>query len=261
MPPNSVQATPRSGQRFLLIHGQHTAGDGTCQTQRVASQAQGFIGSAVDRMIRRDLRRSFHTIGWVPPATEIPSPAIFVPNHHGWHDGYLMYVALTRLGIPFVDWIAEYDSFPFFGKVGGMPFPPNDSVRRAATIKKTIRLMRQDSMSLLLFAERDLHRPPMVAKLGESLEFMSKHGEPKAIVPVAIRYEMGMHQRPEAYVEFGTPVEPGLRLGHRTKHAIAGNLDRLISRIRYEPDTLSCLQEGTLDISERWDFAKLVRRR
>jgi len=228
--------------------------------EAVAKQAQGFVGGAVDWMIRREVRRAFHTVAWVPPAA-FPTPAIFVPNHHGWHDGYLMYIALTRMGVPFLDWIAEFDAFPFFGRVGGMPFPPRDAGRRAATIRQSIRRMKSGERSLLIFAESELHRPPMLAPFGAAVELVARQGNPKAIVPVAIRYEMGMHQRPEAYLEFGEAVEPGDRLAKRTRLAVAGTLDRLIARIRYQPETLATLMRGTPDISERWDFSGVGRGR
>ncbi len=120
-------------------------------------------------MIRRSVRRAFHSVYWSPPPETPTPPAIFVINHHGWHDGYLMYLAATRLGIRVVDWIQEFEAFPLFAKVGGMPFPKDDPVGRAATIRRTIRLMRDERRSLLLFAEGVMHRPPGLMPFGKAL--------------------------------------------------------------------------------------------
>ena len=160
-------------------------------------------------MIRRSVRKAFHTVHWLPPKETPKAPAILVANHHGWHDGYLMYLAATKLGVRVVDWIAEFDAFPLFAKVGGMRFPHDDPAARAATIRRTIRLMRDDGRSLLLFAEGVLHRPPGLMPFGKALETVA-HAVPAAnVIPVAIRYELAMHERPEAWVRFGEGVPRG----------------------------------------------------
>lgn len=221
-------------------------------------QQEGILGLAVDRMIRRSVRKAFHTVRWAPPRETLSPPVVFVANHHGWHDGYLMYLAATRLGIRVVDWIAEFDAFPLFSKVGGMRFPPDDPAARAATIRRTIRLMRE-GRSLLLFAEGTLHRPPALLPFGKALETVVK-GVPEArVVPVSIRYELSMHERPEAWVRFGAPVPGGAGLAERTRLTVAEGLDALAGEIRFAPERFETLAEGTLDVNERWDVRRFRR--
>jgi len=212
----------------------------------------------VDRMIRRSVRRSFRGVYWIPPATPVAQPAIFVPNHHGWHDGYVMYLALRQLGLVGIhDWIAEYDAFPLFGKIGGMPFPANDPSRRASTIRRTIRHMKDEGHSLLLFAEGVLHRPPKLMPFGKSLDLLVRQVPNAVVIPVGIRYEHAMHERPECYVNFGAPMEAGPEIGRRTRLEVAALLDRIAATLIVSPESFSELHEGTRDVNERMSLRAL----
>ncbi len=208
-------------------------------------------------MIRRSVRKAFHTVWWNAPALP-QAPAILVANHHGWHDGYLVYLAATKLGLRVVDWIAEFDAFPLFSKVGGMRFPADDPAARAATIRRTIRLMRE-GRSLMLFAEGTLHRPPGLLPFGKALETVARGVPGVRIVPVAIRYELSMHERPEAWLRFGPEVETGDGLAERTRLAVAEGLDALAGEVRFSPERFETLAQGTLDVNERW-YARRLRR-
>lgn len=214
----------------------------------------------VDGMIRRSVRARFRRLYWIPPDVVV-SPTIFVPNHHGWHDGYVMYHALTALNLRFHDWIAEYDAFPMFGKVGGMPFPENDLNRRTQTIRKTMRLMAQEKHSLLLFAEQHLHRGPQVWPMGRALELLAEKVPGVQVVPVAVRYDLSIHERPECYLKFGKPVEGGPDLPHRTRLALLTEMDRLETTLRLEPEVFQVLAKGTLDVNERWDVRRIRQKK
>jgi len=220
-------------------------------------QTTGLIGKLVDGMIRRSVRKAFHTVRWIPPSAPVSQPAIFVPNHHGWHDGYLMYVALTRLGYPFLDWITEYDAFPLFGKVGGMRFPRDDAAARAATIRQTIRMLQAGKKNLLLFAESELHYPSELLPFGDALGLIAKKVPGVAIIPVAIRYEMAFHERPEAFLTFGPPVEAGPRVPERTRLAVRALLDETALKVRHRPEAFQTLLHGTKDVNERWDMRNI----
>lgn len=222
-------------------------------------QVHGTLGRMVDRMIRRSVRRNFRNVYWAPPTLPAPEPAIYVPNHHGWHDGYVMYLALSALGLrkPFHDWIQEYDAFPLFGRIGGMPFPADDAARRAATIRQTIRLMREEGRSLMLFAEGILHRPPELLPFGKSLELIANKVPEAAVIPVAIRYEHSVHERPECHLVFGEPLERGPDLPFRTRLAVKALLDRAAVRVAFEPESFKVLHAGTLDVNERMDMRRI----
>ncbi len=219
-------------------------------------QVEGILGKMVDGMIRRSVRGRFRQVYWIPPES-VGHPTVFVPNHHGWHDGYLMYHALSALNLRFLDWITEYDAFPLFGKVGGMPFPANDSNRRVQTIRKTIRLMKSEKRSLMLFGEQQLHRGPQVWPMGGALELIVKKVPDCQVVPVAIRYDMSTHERPEAYLKFGKPIELGPDLLHRTRLSLMREMDRLETTLRLDPELFQVLAKGTFDVNERWDMRRI----
>lgn len=201
-------------------------------------------------MIRRSVRARFHTVYWNAP-TSAPSPAIYACNHHGWFDGYLMFLALTKLGVVFYDWIQEYDAFPLFGKAGGLPFPAADPQTRAATIVKTIKAMK-NGRSLLLFVEGKLHPPPDLWEFGDSMGRLArKLAVP--VVPVAIRYEMAIHERPVAYLCFGTPISPSDKLESDVRKALVQQLSDTYS------DRYKSLFEGTKDVNERLGLQRFKR--
>lgn len=204
-------------------------------------------------MIRRSVRKRFHTVHWIPPSFEVKPPCIFVPNHHGWFDGYLMFHVVTQLGIPTLDWIQEFDSFPLFSKIGGMPYPLKDLKRRSSTVKRTIRLMREEGWSLLMFAEAHLHYPPDLLPFGRALEVVANKVPEVQVIPVGIRYEMAMHERPEGFITFGNPVALGEGLAERTREAVQAVLEEMNSGSK----EFQVLAKGTLDVNERWDMRRI----
>jgi 1-acyl-sn-glycerol-3-phosphate acyltransferase len=208
-------------------------------------------------MIRRSVCARFKGLYWNPPTFELAPPVVFACTHHGWFDGYVMFHAITRLGVRCVTWMQEFDSFPLFAKVGGMPFPADDPGRRVATIKRTIRLMRDKKRSLILFAEGVLHYPPEVLSPGRALETLCGKVPGVMLVPVAIRYEAAMHERPEAFVGFGQPVAQGPDLLNRTRGAMVLTLEGITHRIREQRDSFELLARGTDDVNERWDMRRI----
>jgi len=219
-------------------------------------QNSRLAAALVDRMIRRTLRSRFRTVLWTPPPEPIPQPCILVPNHHGWHDGYVMYVVAKALNLPVVDWIAEFEAFPLFASVGGLPFSPHRPEVRAATILKTVRLLRSGAKNLVLFAEGDLHRPPEIWPLGESLEFLCRKVPVATVIPVGIRYEMSIHERPDCIVVFGDPTKAPDVTADLLRHSLA----ELLRSIDPESPSHKALLQGTLDVNERWDMRKAFRK-
>jgi 1-acyl-sn-glycerol-3-phosphate acyltransferase len=166
-----------------------------------------------------------------------------------------MFHLVTELGVPCVDWIEEFGAFPFFRHIGGLPFPAGDSGARATTVKRTIRLMREQGRSLVLFAEGALHRPPDLLPLGKSLETVVRSVPSVMVVPVAIVYDMSLHERPEAYLRLGGPIGHGPGLLERTREALAAALEQVRADIQ-SGTPFETLVSGTKDVNERLDMRR-----
>lgn len=224
------------------------------------AQEEGFLGRQVGNMIRRSVKKAFRAVYWDIVHPLPAGPKIFVCSHHGWHDGYVMYHAITKLGVRSLDWIQEFQAFPLFAKVGGMPFPVDDPATRTQTILRTIRLMRKEGRSLILFAEGRLHYGPEILPFGESFAFVADKVPQASLIPVAIRYEMALHERPEAFLRFGEPIPRGENLGERSRDALQALLTGLTMDIRDGKHRFDVLAEGTKDVNERWDMRQIPGR-
>ncbi|MFN8220105.1 MAG: hypothetical protein U0S12_08255 [Fimbriimonadales bacterium] len=222
-------------------------------------QDEGFVGRMVGNLIRRSVKKHFRTVYWTPPAQPVQAPAVLFANHHGWFDGYLLYHAVTRLGVRCVDWIQEFDAFPLFAKVGGMPYRLNDPSGRAATIRRTIRLMQREAKPGPVPGRSAPLPPDDSAVWRRTFELLAKSVPNASFVPVAIRYEHAMHERPEAFLRFGPPIARGDQLSARSKDALQQLLDGVVSDVRERPETFEVLVQGTPSINERWDWRKFRR--
>lgn len=207
------------------------------------------------RMIRNTVRARFREVRCC--LGDLPNtPIIFTLNHNGWHDGYVMYLVLKRLGIEGVDWIQEFDSFPLFRYVGGMPFPKENPLVRANTMRKSIRLLRESEKALVLFPEGVLHAGPGVLELGQALALMCKKVPEATLVSISISYPMGIHERPTAYILMGEMQSASEYESESWRRTMEGELSRLTALIAERPEAFDLLFSGTKDVNERYDLRK-----
>ncbi|MFW5697982.1 MAG: hypothetical protein ACOCX1_05450, partial [Fimbriimonadaceae bacterium] len=86
---------------------------------------------------------------------------------------------------------------------------------------------------------------------GKGLEWVVKKVPEARVLPVSILYEMGIHERPQAVVHVGLPLENGAELVERTRTRVIEQLELTREdreRVGYVPLVL-----GTRDVNERWD--------
>lgn len=204
-------------------------------------------------MIRRSVAKRFRAV-YFRGATDQKPPVVFVANHHGWHDGYLTFCLVTKLGVPTLDWIVEYGAFPAFGKIGGMPFPVGDPAARAVTVRRTVRMMRQ-GWSLVLFGDGVLRRPEEAWSVGGAVETVARHVPEATVMPLAIVYDMSLHERPEAFLSLGSPVPAGPNLRERTEEALRTELELTRQAVASGAE-FELLVKGTPDVNERWDVRR-----
>ena len=218
------------------------------------SQEQGIVGRIVGSMIRRSVRLRFHTVYYRTDGPTLVPPTILYANHHGWMDGYLLFHLVSKLGLKCLDWIEEFDAFPLFAKVGGMRFSKGDITARAKTVRRTIRLMQEDQASLIIFPEGTMHRPPSVLPFGRAMEVVAKNVKGVSLSPVAMRYQLSMHERPEAWIWVG---EAHRFISSEDCHQrLVRQLERLDRAIEAN-DTFEKLVAGTADVNERWDMRRI----
>jgi hypothetical protein len=117
-------------------------------------------------------------------------------------------------------------------------------------------MMKSDGRNLMLFAEAELHRPPELLPFGKALELIVRQVPNATVIPVAIRYEMGLHERPEVFLTFGGAVEHGPNLAHRTRLEVRALLDRCSVLVRFEPEKFVDFHPGTKDVNERMDMRR-----
>lgn len=227
--------------------------------RQMSRQEIGPIGRAVGAMIRRNLKKNFHTLYWSPPDQPLKAPVLFACNHHGWHDGYVMFAVAEKLDLPCYAWIERYDAFPLFKYIHGLPYRRGKATERATTIRQTQKGMNSKGMSAALFPEAILHPGPDVRKFGEAITELAKAVPDLSLVPTAIHYRKDIHERPEAFVKFAQPLSAKFRDAKNARDVV----ESLLTDMRSDPDLrkrMSVLMHGTKDVDERWG-SKLEQRR
>ncbi|MCU0315091.1 MAG: hypothetical protein MUC92_00700 [Fimbriimonadaceae bacterium] len=237
-----------------MIGNESSAGFARAASLYQLPQEEGLIGRMVGAMIRRSVRKGFHNVYWNPPTYPVTPPILFFCTHHGWYDGYLMYHVVTKLQCRSLDWIQEFDAFPLFSKVGGMPYRLGDPLGRAQTIRRTIHLMKNESRSLILFPEGILHYPPEVLPFGDTFAFLKRKVPRLQLLPVAISYQSSLQERPEAFIRFGQPLSAPDSLCELGREKLQGLLDGLNNDIRAGTGRFELLAKGTPSINESLGF-------
>lgn len=122
-----------------------------------------FLRPFVESLMQRSLRKAFRRVCWVGdlPTFSPASPVILYINHHHFYDGFLAWLVIDRLlHRPGLTWMEELDRFPFFRAAGALPFPADDPIRRATTMRTTMRRFRTTpAPALAYFPEGRLHSP------------------------------------------------------------------------------------------------------
>lgn len=219
------------------------------------SESPGWRARAVGALVRRSVRQGFRRVGWRPPARPLPRPVVLVANHHNWFDGHLMFVACAALDVPFRVWMEELGQFPPFRHVGARPYPFGDAAARAATVRGSVRELRAGG-ALVLFPEGVLRPPPEVRPFGRAPVVLARAVPGLTFVPVAVRSRHALHERPEAFLQFGDPI-PGEAVGvpeglAALRAALADLCGRVDEELREFGPDWPLLLDGTPSINERW---------
>jgi hypothetical protein len=149
-------------------------------------------------------------------------------------------------------WMEELDRFPFLAPLGALPFPAADPARRVTTMRRTIRAMRDDpNTALLYFPEGELHdADDGVASFPASRLTRLHRALPAASWwPVALRLGGSHETRPIVWLT-GAQPQPRVR---GTERAVLENLLRELEAPARDRQTV--LLEGVPGTHERRDFS------
>jgi 1-acyl-sn-glycerol-3-phosphate acyltransferase len=172
---------------------------------------RSIIQFALERVILRDLRRTFRRVVWAGPGTvELPpGPVVLYANHHYVHDSYVLWLVASRtLGRPARVWMEEWNRVPVFAPIGAMPFPADDAAARSRTIRSTVRWLEAGRDPVLLLYPEGRLSPPDAGLLpfkADLQRLASVFPERTTWVPAAIHVTWWGEARPTAVVALGTP--------------------------------------------------------
>lgn len=213
-----------------------------------------MLAHLLARLMRRDLQRSFRQVCWVGPVPSLPPgrPVVLLANHHYFHDGYLLWLVVTRLlhRRP-VTWMAEWDRYPFFSLVGAFPFPPDDPHRRARTLRHTCHLFQEQPDAVLVyFPEGRLHRPDegLLPFPIDALQRLDRLLAQPCWWPVALHLTWEGGPRPVALLTGGTPCQSLESDAYERLSATWRTLQTA------SPEDRTVLLEGLPDAHKRWNF-------
>ncbi len=222
---------------------------------------------AVARLIERSLHRAFRRVVWAGPepwatgALDPDRPLVLYANHHGFYDGYLLWLLARRaLGRPALLWMRDWERTPLFGPLGALPFPPGDGeaerAQRLATVRATARrLGTRPPPVFLYFPEGELRSPDAGLAAFPTERFIRlARLLPNAVQwwPVGLRVTWWSEDRPTALLAGGTPHDAPTGDEHARLAATLGGLRAA------QPGTGLVLLDGTPSAHERWDLARLA---
>jgi hypothetical protein len=197
--------------------------------------------------------------------SELGCPVILFANHHYWWDGYLGYWLIRAWGRRMVVWMESYRRFPPFGAIGALPFPPDDPMARARTVKRSVQALHTEpATALLLFPEGTLHGDTeRLLPFQRSLHWLACRVPQAMLLPLAIHIEPSYHQYPRAYLSVGAPFQSASTDETAWLAEAAGAVETLLRQTRadaraaltddeHAAQGFQVLLQGTRSIHERF---------
>ena len=206
-----------------------------------------LVGGLLSWDAERRLRTSFEAVRVLGLAhlegALARGPVIVVANHTAWWDP-LVAIFLTT-GVVRADAYAVMDAanlrkFPFFAGVGAFGVDLDDPADGARALRYAKKLLAEPRRLVWIFPqgrEVPLTSRPLAFK-GGSAE-LARLAKGAAVLPIALRYEMGRTPKPTLYVSIGTPLEaPSRDLAEdraRQERAVEAELARIERALLGEP--------------------------
>jgi 1-acyl-sn-glycerol-3-phosphate acyltransferase len=242
---------------------------------RLPARKTPLLEALIYRALTRPaLRRTFHRIavgGDEPGPSSLPT--LLYANHPSWWDGYMAFFlsderwrreAYLMMEEP---QLARYSFFRYCGVFGVDRHDPREGMR--SIIYAADLLGRRPGRLLWIFPQGEItpnDRRPLGLFRGAA--HIAKRAAPVRCVPVALRFEFVMEQRPEALIRFGPAhtVKPDVdakALHSEMEARLTAEVDHLRDDV-IEGRTAQYVTalEGRDSVNVRWDkFRAWMRRR
>lgn len=211
------------------------------QFPRLQSRKTPLVEALIYRaLVRPSLRRMFHRValaGPSPPPWNLP--VLVYLNHVSWWDGYLVFLLSDELWRREAFIMMEEPQlrrYGFFRYCGAFSVDRSDPREGMRSVAYAAGLLRGNPGRLMWIFPQGVITPndrrPLETFAGAA--HIAKRAAPLCCIPIALRYEFGGEQHPEALIRIGAwhVVEPGA--GASALHA------EMDQRLERELEALHC---------------------
>lgn len=233
---------------------------------RVLTRACSIV---TDALIRYSVRAHFRAVyARVRATPDARRPAVVFANHHYWWDGYLCYLLGKTWRQPMNLWMEEWRWLPPFWALGALPYPEDNLMRRARTLRHTVRLLRQPPRVLFLFPEGSIHAGWQLLPFGRSLYWLARQVPELQLLPMAIVVSPTLHQYPRAYLHVDYAFECDAVSEVEWLQQASHRISTLVTTLREEAECYDTpekaaqggfflLAKGKSSVHERW-WARII---
>jgi 1-acyl-sn-glycerol-3-phosphate acyltransferase len=195
----------------------------------ITAKKNSVIGSAFRLYHQRLLKKHFYKIHLrgIKNLSLINGnlSCIFYANHSNWWDGFIAYFLTHRIlkedDYLMMD-IEQMRKYPFFKYIGVFSVDRSNPSSALQSIEYAASLLKNKKRSLWIFPQGEM--APQDKRPLDFFRGISKLTEktgPLNIVPVALRYEFLMEQRPEIFISISKPVSD-----HSSYKALTAKLEK-----------------------------------
>lgn len=159
--------------------------------------------------IRRLIKKHFHSLRIIGdvPLLDKKLPAVILPTHSTWWDGFFIYLLndrffKRRLFMMMLN--EQLQNLRFFSRLGAYGIEKQNPKKILEGLRYTLGQLNDENL-ICIFPQGEItpvHQRPIILKRGITW-ILKYHTAPVQLLPVALYAELGEHQRPDVYIRFG----------------------------------------------------------